>query len=233
MKTINHIQLVLKNSKHDTESKHLKTEIKNHLDIHTGDIKTTKVFSIKYDKTENDIQKFANDALKDPIIHNVYINKLFTDSFYKTYLFISKLPGVTDDEGLSAQETFCDYFNFKSANDNQYIFSGKLYYFENDLTKNEINKIANELLGNPLINHFEFGKFDGCIHYFPEVKIKTKIKTNTINIFIADEKLKKLSEKMLLSLNLKEMNAIKKYFSGSSVQGKRKIICLTKNPTDC
>lgn len=233
MKTINHIQLVLKNSKHDTESKHLKVEIKDHLDIHTGDIKTTKVFSIKYDKTENDIQKFANDALKDPIIHNIYINKLFTDSFYKTYLFISKLPGVTDDEGLSAQETFCDYFNFKSANDNQYIFSGKLYYFENDLTKNEINKIANELLGNPLINHFEFGKFDGHIHYFPEVKIKTKIKTNTINIFISDKKLKKLSEKMLLSLNLKEMNAIKKYFSESSVQEKRKIIGLTKNPTDC
>jgi len=103
---------------------------------------------------------------------------------------------------------------------------------KNDLTKNEINKIANELLGNPLINHFEFGKFDGHIHYFPEVKIKTKLKLIQ-SIFYFRQKLKKLSEKMLLSLNLKEMNAIKKYFSESSVQEKRKIIGLTKNPTDC
>ena len=233
MKTINHIQLVSINKKYDIESKHLKTEIFKHFNINTGDIKTTKVFSIKSDKSEIDIQKFANDALKDPIIQNVYINKLFSDSFYKTYLFVSKLPGVTDDEGLSAQETFCDYFNFEGSNDTQYIFTGKLFYFENDLSKNELNKIATELLGNSLINHFEFGKFDGHIHYFPEVKIKTKVKTNTINIFIPDEELKKLSEQMLLSLNVKEMNAIKKYFSDSSVQKKRKAIGLAKNPTDC
>ncbi len=233
MKIINHVQLIFKDQKHDTESNHLKAEIFKHFNIDTGHIRTTKVFSIKYDKSENDIQKFANDALKDPIIHNIYINKLFTDSFYKTHLFVSKLPGVTDDEGLSAQETFCDYFNFEETNSTQYIFTGNLYYFENNLSKSELNKIATELLGNPLINHFEFGQFDGHIHYFPEVKIKTEVKTDIIDIFISDEKLLKLSENMLLSLNLVEMNAIKKYFSDASIQEKRKNIGLTKNPTDC
>ncbi|MEA3499761.1 MAG: AIR synthase-related protein, partial [Candidatus Marinimicrobia bacterium] len=233
MKIINHIQLVSINKKYDTESKHLKTEIKNHLDVDTGEIKTTKVFSIKYNKSEKDINKFANDSLKDPIIQNVYINRLFSNSFYKTYLFVSKLPGVTDDEGLSAQETFRDYFNIKESKGEQFIFSGKLYYFENDLSKSKLDKIANELLGNPLINHFEYGKFKGQINYFPNVNIKTKIKTETINIFVTDEELEKLSEQMLLSLNLKEMTAIKEYFSNSLIQKKRKEIGLTENPTDC
>ncbi len=233
MKTINHIQLVSKNKVIDTAGKQKALEIKKYLNIGTGEIKSTKIFSIKFDISKREIEKFANDALKDPIIQNVFINELFTDSFYKSYIFISKLPGVTDDEGLSAQESFCDYFSKENNNEDQYIFSGELIYLENELSEKELKIIATELLGNPLINHFEFGEFIGEIKYFPEVEINNDVKTEEVNIFISDKKLQNLSEKMLLSLDLKEMNAIKNYYLNSDTQDKRIKIGLTKNPTDC
>ncbi|MEA1986931.1 MAG: AIR synthase-related protein, partial [Candidatus Marinimicrobia bacterium] len=187
----------------------------------------------KYDFSKREIENFANDALKDPVIQDIYINQLFTDSLFRTYIFVSKLPGVTDDEGLSAQESFGDYFDINEIKGNQYIFSGELIYFEKELSNNELKKIANELLGNPLINHFEFGKFDGRIQYFPEVEIENQIKTDEIDIFISDSELKKLSERMLLSLDLKEMKSIQNYFADVKVQKSRTEKGLPKNPTDC
>ena len=230
-RTANHVQLILKENVVDVSGSRVREDAQKFLHIQTGRVKSAKVFSILYDLSPEQVQAFANESLKDSILHNVYINDLYTHPEFQSHLVISKLPGVTDDEGVSAQKTLCDYFNIPFDFSRQIIFTHEIFYFEQNLPQAELETIAGELLGNPLINHFEF-QFDGHIHYVPEVQMHTDTSTETIDIFVSDDELLALSKKLLLALDLKEMSAIQDYFRDEQVQQRRKQAGLPELPTD-
>ena len=226
-----HVQLILKPNVVDVSGSRVREEAQKFLQIQTGRVRSSKVFSILHDLTPAQVQTFANESLKDNIIHDVYINDLYTHPDFPSRLVISRLPGVTDDEGVSAQKTLCDYFNIPFDYSRQIIFTHEIFYFENKLNQAQLETIASELLGNPLINHFEF-TFDGRIHYVPEVQMHTDTSTETIDIFVDDAQLLKLSKDLLLALDLKEMQAIQNYFKDEKVQAARKQAGLPELPTD-
>ena len=226
-----HVQLILKENVVDVSGSRVREDALKFLHIQTGRVKSSKVFSILYEFTPEQVQAFANESLKDTILHDVYINELYEHPGYKSHLVISKLPGVTDDEGVSAQKTLCDYFDMPFDFSRQLIFTHEIFYFENELSRSQLDSIASELLGNPLINHFEF-QFDGRIHFVPEVQMHTDTSTETIDIFVSDEKLLALSKELLLALDLKEMQAIQRYYRDPRVQQKRQAAGLPELPTD-
>ena len=230
-RTANHVQLILKENVVDVSGSRVREDAQKFLHIQTGRVKSAKVFSILYDLNAEQVQAFANESLKDSILHDVYINELYMHPDFQSHLVISKLPGVTDDEGVSAQKALCDYFNIPFDYSRQIIFTHEIFYFEKKLPQAELEAIAGELLGNPLINHFEF-QFDGAIHYVPEVQMHTDTSTETIDIFVDDEQLLKLSKDLLLALDLKEMQAIQDYFKDEQVQAARKQAGLPELPTD-
>ncbi len=226
-----HVQLMLKENVVDVSGSRVREDAHKFLHLNTGLVKSSKVFSILYDLSPQQVEAFANESLKDAILHDVYINELFTHPDFKSQLVISKLPGVTDDEGVSAQKTLCDYFNIPFDYSRQIIFTHEVFYFEKELDRGQLESIASELLGNPLINHFEFG-FDGQIHFVPEVQMQADTSTETIDIFVDDEELLKLSKDLLLALDLKEMQAIQDYFKDEQVLAARKQAGLPELPTD-
>jgi phosphoribosylformylglycinamidine synthase len=229
LKTINHIQLVLKDRLRDVAGEHVQTDAEKYLSIDTGEVKTSNVYSVELELDDNQVKEFAEKALKDAVLHDVYINNLYTSEKYKSHIIISKQPGVTDDVGVSAQKTLADFFNLDIDHGEQWIFSQEVFYFENKLSDQQLLKIAEELLGNPLINHFEIGEFDGVIKYVPEVHLNTKVETNIINIDTDDDdELLKISKDMLLALDLREMKAIQKYFRDEKIRKERKTIAKWK-----
>ncbi len=233
MKTVNHIQLVLKDKLRDVAGESVRADAEKYLSITTGEVKTAKVYSVQLDIDEKQVESFAVKGLKDAVLHDVYINKLYTDDHYHSHIIISKLPGVTDDEGVSAQKTLADFFNLTIDHGEQWIFSQEIFYFENKLSDDQLLKISEELLGNPLINHFEIGMFNGTIKYIPEVHLNPRIETNLINLDISDDALLKLSKEMLLALDLIEMKVIKEYYENDKVIKERRSVGISEQPTDC
>ena len=233
MEKITHIQLVQKDNVFDVVGHSIAQQVKKYFQIDPGIVKTSKIFSVALNLSQEQIDQFANFALKDEILHDVYINNLYQNSLYKSYILISKLPGVTDDEGISAQKALCDLLNISVNITTQSIFSQDIFYLENILNKKILQQIAGQLLGNNLINHIEYGKFDGTIKYVPTVNLTTTETTETINIFISDKDLRKLSKDMLLSLDLNEMKAIQKYYQHAEVQKNRMDSGCPQLPTDC
>lgn len=217
----------------DIPARRLLEEAEKYLHLQTGKVRSAKIFSITYKLNEQQLHDFANNSLRDGILHDVFINSLYQDDAFPSYILVSKLPGVTDDEGISAQKALCDLLNLSFDFSTQWIFTQEIYYIGNKLTSPDLARIAEELLGNPLINHFEYGQFDGKIKYIPTVQLKSDGPVETIDIFVDDDKLQQLSRDLLLALDIREMQAIKNYFTNEQVCGKRDQAGLSRLPTDC
>ncbi len=227
------IQLMLRERFRDNAGASLERDAKRYFQIRTGKVRTSKVFTVVTDKHEGEIREFAGKALKDPLLHDMYIGDLFNARDYRRYLYLGKLPGVTDDEGVSAQKTFADFFHQAPADGEQFIFTGELFYFEQALEREALETLARDMLGNPLINHIEYGTPKRRIDYVPTVRIESSVRIRNLPVGLDDRELSALSEKMLLSLDLKEMQAVRKYYLDENTQKLRREHGMPPDPTDC
>ncbi|MCK4813099.1 MAG: phosphoribosylformylglycinamidine synthase [Candidatus Marinimicrobia bacterium] len=224
---------MLKDTISDVAGKTIEEDAKRYFQIKTGRVKSSKIFTILSNKSKETIRDFAEKTLKDTVLHELHMDHLFTDKTFKRYLFMAKLPGVTDDEGVSAQKTYSDYFNLSAESGEQFIFTGELYYIEQPLNDPALQILGNDMLGNPLINYIKYGIFSGRVDYIPTVKIQTKIQTHIIDIDKSDEELLELSKTMLLSLDQVEMRTIKDHYLDENTQKIRRELGMSENPTDC
>ncbi len=231
--TAHHILLLLKDGIFDVEGHRAAEEAGRYLGLHTGKVKKGKLFSIVHEIKEREIHEFAHFALKDVVLHDVYINTLYQNSTFQSFILVSKLPGVTDDEGVSAQKTLCDLLDMRDDAGRQFIFSHDLYYLEHALPEESLRLLAEELLGNPLVNHFQFGLLEDFSWYVPTVSLASEAHTAIVEIDLPDEELVALSKRMLLSLNLAEMKAIRAYYENPAVRAQRAQAGLSPLPTDC
>ena len=227
------IQLVLKEKIRDVQGEKIRQSAADFLGITTGKVRTGKIFNIRYDLSRKEIEKFANLGLKDEIIHDSYINSFYQNPGFSSFVQVAKMPGVTDDEGISAQKTLIDILDLDLDVNTQHIYTEDIYLFENELSDPELKELAEKQLGNKLIHHFEYGKYKGMVDYIPEVKIAYDNSVKIISLELEDEKLLKLSKEMLLSLNLEEMLEIKAHFADKKVQKYRAEKWLSPEPTDC
>jgi len=229
----NQIQLVLNDKIRDVQGEKVQRSAKSYLNINTGIVKTGKIFNVLYDLSKEEIERFANLGLKDGIIHEVYINSSYQNSDFKSFVLVAKMPGVTDDEGISAQKTLIDILDLELDVSTQHIYTEDLYFIENKLSNTELEELAKKQLGNKLIHHFEYGEFKGLVDYVPEVKITSDSKVKVISLELENAELIRLSKDMLLSLNLEEMQTIKAHFADENVRKYRNEKGLSLNPTDC
>lgn len=234
---ITSIQILLKPHLADVKGKRVEEKCLK-LGVVTGKVKSSKLFSINYEATENQLQDYANRCIKDIVTDEVVVNNLYSTTAYQSCIAIAKLPGVTDDEGTSAQMAWVDFFNKEADVNTQHIFTQDVYYFENKLTKEEMTMIAKRLLGNPLINHFTYAYQDNnqlitFKPYVPEVHMIADATVEIVNLDLNDEGLVKLSKENVLALNLAEMKAIVGYYKNEKTIADRKAMGLPLQPTDC
>ncbi|HHB78588.1 MAG TPA: phosphoribosylformylglycinamidine synthase, partial [Saprospiraceae bacterium] len=232
------IQICKADSFKDVRGAILRKQADQQLGINTGKIKPTKVFAINYPLTEKAVTAFANECLKDVITDQVFINHFLEDSQYQSFIAIAKLPGVTDDEGISAQMALADFTNTQIDLNTQHIFSQEIFYIENYLSENQLQTIAKKLMGNPLIHHisvFSLAQKKSALRnlYIPFVELKVDQTTQHIDLNIPNEALLQLSKDMILALNLEEMQAIKNYFNRADIITHRAAQNLDARPTDC
>ncbi|MCD4819712.1 MAG: phosphoribosylformylglycinamidine synthase [Candidatus Cloacimonetes bacterium] len=229
----NQIQITLKDKIRDVFGEKIEQNAQKFLNLNTGKVKTSKIYNVTYSLDSNSIEKFAKLGLCDEITQDYYLNQFYKNSIYKSFILVAKMPGVTDDEGISAQKTLADILELDLDVNTQHIYSEELFLIENELSAEDLKNIAENLLGNKLIQHFEYGKFTGKIDYIPEVHISSNIRTEIVDLNISDADLIDISCNKVLSLNLEEMKEIRKFFNDEKTIKLRKEKKLPEDPTDC
>ncbi len=231
MKTI---QTYLKTEFKDTRGLAIEKKCREQLNINTGEIKTSKFYSVDYEITEADFKNYAENCLKNKITDEVLIDKMYENEKFQSIIAVAQLPGVTDDIGVSAQTALVDFLNIEIDTNVQHIFTQDIYYIENKLSEDDLTSIAKAFLGNPLINHIQvFTKGDdNFIPYVPKVEMQTDETVEVIDLDISDDELIKLSENKILALSLEEMKAIRNYFKEEKVIADRKKAGLSEKLTD-
>ena len=95
--------------------------------------------------------------------------------------------------------------------------------------------MAEELLGNKLINWLEVGRVaDGIRDYTPRPGGGAEAITEVISLTgLSDAELVQLSKENIYALNLEEMRAVRDHFAAAETQAERKAAGLPADPTDC
>ncbi|ALD22435.1 phosphoribosylformylglycinamidine synthase subunit PurL [Hymenobacter sp. DG25A] len=226
------IQLLLKPGQHDGEGQRIAEAAQRHLGLNTGRVQSTALYTVRYPLSGEQLRDFATHCLQDPVLHDVALDEFRHGAEYKSYILVAKLPGVTDDEGISAQNALGDFLNEPLDIHTQHIFSKRLYFLEHELPESSLRRLAEELLGNKLINRFEVGPITQIRDYTPRPGGGAESITDTVRLLgLSDEELVKLSKDNLYALNLEEMRAVRDHYT--SIAQERQAAGLPQDPTDC
>ncbi|MFC6222760.1 AIR synthase-related protein [Hymenobacter artigasi] len=233
--TTHTIQLTLKPGQHDGDGQRVAEAAARHLGLATGRVRSAALYTVRYPLSETQLHDFATRCLADPVLHDVRLNELTGAEGFATYILVARRPGVTDDEGTSAQNALADILNEPLDVHTQHIFSKKLYLLENDLPESDLRRIAEELLGNKLINWLEVGRVaDGIRDYTPRPGGGAEAITEVISLTgRSDAELVQLSKENIYALNLEEMQAVRDHFAAAETQAERQAAGLPADPTDC
>lgn len=216
------IEVSSKNPFNDAIAAKIKRKINQHLNISVEEVYFIKVYLVEGNFSEEIIKIFAESALCDPVIQRYCINEhiaLKSDFSFDWILEIGYRPGVTDNEGKTAEEALSYILGRPLDPNKEGVYFARQLLIRGNVTKDSIKTIAKDLLANELIERWfilskeEFLK-NGLFYPVPRVKeyfppIVEKFLLNKLS----DEELLRLSQERLLALNLKEMKNIQNFFS--------------------
>jgi phosphoribosylformylglycinamidine synthase subunit PurSL len=202
------------------------------LGIATGKVRTSKLYAVGLPVDAADLEGAARSALSDPILHDATVGgRPKTDA--RSYVLVGKLPGVTDDEGSSAQATLADLFGLPQEPGRQLVFVSDLYLVEAALPQEALERLGRELLGNPLVNHIEAGPVPETIAYMPELELPAAPPVESIDLEVDDAALLALSRSRVLSLDLVELHAIRAHYRDPVQRRRLAALGREPKPTDC
>jgi phosphoribosylformylglycinamidine synthase len=204
------------------------------LQVETGPVHVSSIYRVATPLDRGQLETLAREGLTDPIIEEAHLDGLVGPATARSYLLVARLPGVTDDEGQSAQETMADLLDRRVEGEQQ-IFSQTLYLFDEPLSPADLDRLGRELLGNPLVHHLEHGPFvagETALSYLPSVIVRADLTIEEISLDLPDDALLALSKGRGLALSLPEMRAIRAHFEREETRAARALAGLPRWPTD-
>jgi phosphoribosylformylglycinamidine synthase len=177
----------------------------------------------------------ANETFFDPLIQELHLDEV-EHNFGKTPSFVAEVsfrPGVTDNPGHAAKEALA------VLDINADVASGSLYFMFGDLTKDQAQHVAKDLIANDLIQKIEI--FDTKEFYssnrfshvtLPEVIIEEPPTCNEVSLEVSDDELEKINIDNCLALTHGEMTYIRDHYRKPEVRAEREKLGLPMNPTD-
>ncbi len=217
-----------------SQSGGLKTAIQKDLGIKGVEkVELIDVYTIEcgaVNLTNQQLHHLGSELFSDPIVQKYSVDSPLVSSFNGIAIEIGFKPGVTDNVGKASANAIKDALNVQVLD----VYSSRQYLIYGNLSVDDGEKIARDLLANKLIERWEIidGKqYKGFKPYVPKVILTHTPEVKEIKILEAsDEELIEISKKGLLALNLIEMKKIQEYFR--SIKQKRIAKGLPENPTD-
>ncbi|MGB9761914.1 MAG: AIR synthase-related protein [Caldimicrobium thiodismutans] len=235
------IEVGLKREHRDTKSAKILKKIKRDLGFTLTNLNYIRVYLVEGEFSLELLQKFAESALCDPVIETYSINEPIykkLDLSFDWALEIGFRPGVTDNEGKTAEEALSYLLERPLNSHNEGVYFARLLLIKGSISREEVERIARDLLANELIERwFILSKDEAKVKWFdyppPRVTEYFPPIVESFNLSqFSDEELLKLSKERLLALNLEEMRAIKEFFQNPDFIQIRKKYGLSEEITD-
>jgi phosphoribosylformylglycinamidine synthase subunit PurSL len=234
MSSLHHVCCTWSPELPDARCASIRRQAERHLNMPLKGLKHVAVYAVRAALDAAQLDRFAREGLSDAVAHRVGIDALPEGcGGFASYVLVGKLPGTTDDEGLSAQRTLHDLLGIPFAPAPQEVFSSDLYLFKDVLDEKTLMHLGAELLGNPLVNSIACGALADFALPVPEDEPDAVPVVETVSLDVADADLDALSKARLLSLDRAEMKAIQAYFRDPRTQARRREAGLPAEPTDC
>ncbi|OGP53607.1 MAG: phosphoribosylformylglycinamidine synthase [Deltaproteobacteria bacterium RBG_13_52_11] len=230
------IEVAFKQGLRDPLGEKQATRIRNDLGLAVDAVRTVECYTIDASFDRVQLELLASEAYSDPITQRWSVDRPLAQTF-DWVIEVGLLPGVTDNVGRTAREALeaCLTIRLKAE---EKVYTSRQYLIQGRLSQAEVEKIATELLGNPLINRFEIRSQEewdpekGIGPLVPQVKGLIGGRVEQFDLELTDDQLLALSRDRLLALSLAEMKAIQGYLRAEEVQKKRREIGIKEQITD-
>jgi phosphoribosylformylglycinamidine synthase subunit PurSL len=227
------IEVSLKQGLPDPIGRKMTARIKHDLGISLDDLRVADVFIVDKALHHQRLKEAAEEIFKDPVIQDVAVDEPLDLSF-DWLVEVGYRPGVTDNLGRTAKEalerTLSIRFDYEEG-----VYSRKLYFVRGNISKDDVETIAKDLLANDLIQTRIITNSREEINRMvaPRVSSAAAVKINKINLDVSDEDLLRMSKEGVLALNLEEMKTIKGFFAVTKFRDERLAAGIGNEITDC
>ena len=197
--------------------------------------KKSEVLTFKADISQEEISGIA-DRIVNPVLQTGIVGQR-SDREFDWYLAIGFLPGVTDNVARTAREAVNDILG-RNLSDSEYIFSSREFFIiAPQLSKDDVVRIGEELLGNVIIESVSVLSYDewsslGAPENLPLIESETKPEVELLSLELSDDELETVSKEKTLALTLREMKIIQEYIRKVSNDPKRQELGLSGKITD-
>lgn len=232
------IEVGLKPHVKDVHGNRVSRKIREELDMEAGEVRTIKVYIVEGLEQEDIDKVLELGALHDPVLHEPSLDPLASRGEW--YLEVGFRPGVTDNEGRTAQETLALVLGLSGDEREKIkVYTATQFIFDEELERSQLEHIARDLLANELIQRFEI-KSASEWNAEPGFEAKAARVTGQASDEVAviaiskmsDEELMEFSRANTLALSLKELHCIRDYFADPEIRAHRKTVGLGDEPTD-
>jgi phosphoribosylformylglycinamidine synthase II len=230
------IEVAIKQGLRDSSGEKQAARIRDDLGLAVQSVRTIDCYTIDAALTKAQLELLGREAYSDPITQVWSVDRPLANAF-DWVIEVGLLPGVTDNVGRTAREALeaCLTVTLK---DEEKVYTSRQYLIQGRFSQAAAERIAKELLGNPLINRFEIKSHAQWDHHkgmgiiVPKVTGLKGGRVERFDLEISDEKLVVLSRERLLALSLAEMKAIQGYLKQEEVQKKREESGVSAKITD-
>ena len=215
----------------DPRSEKIAQAIASHLGKAPKGTRALRVLASADNVSEKALRGFAEAAIADPIVDEVDVTSSYGTGKVGSYVHLARLPGLTDDEGRSAEHAFALYSGEPLP---AWSFHAQeLVVFDEVVADDTLRAIAHEVLGNPNVHALSWGALPFVPRPPVRARLDADVRVEVVPLPETDTALAALSKDRSLGLSLAEMKAIVAYFASPPVRAEREREGLPATPTDC
>jgi phosphoribosylformylglycinamidine synthase len=230
------IEVSFKSDYRDPLGESVQRAIIEDLGLSVDKVWTIDVYSIDADLTPQELERLCKELFADPIVQvSSATSRLARD--FSWIIEVGFRAGVTDNVGKTAREGIEEVLGRHLAPE-EAVYTSRQYLITGRLTRDEIERVAGDLLANSLIQRWEIRHIEEWAEGLapdlgiPRVERFEPVCVESIPLHLSDAELAQLSDRRRLALSLEEMQAIRRYYQDPGRTAERRLQGLSQWPTD-
>ena len=155
---VEHVTVMTRDGRVDPVGERVRRDVRLALQFDPGPIVTAKVYSFSPALSEAAADYLERIALFDPTEREVARAAVARRRPRPSFVAVDRRPGVTDDEAQTLRTVLVDAFGEAFASCR--TASRDVYWFETSHPEGVLERIARDVVGNPLVHFLTFGRRD-------------------------------------------------------------------------
>jgi len=211
---ISRLEIRLKQGIVDAEGKNIKQKAQDYFNIKADEIHVVRVLTIDADLTRERLENVRDKIFTNPVIEESSFQTMVRD--FNWLIWVGFRPGVRDTAGSTAVEAIEDLLKIKFTGE-EGVYTSRLYEIKGELSKDQAEMIASELLANDIIQQWkvysaeDWDSEKGIGLSVPKVILDHVPQVHPISV-ASDQELMEISNERNLALHPNDIPIIRQYF---------------------